>query len=110
MKSMTIFLALMILSIPVCYACSPDACVNVTIDDLYVNKNGPIYLRTSGDESQLDCTLHSNVYIVLDSAANNFDAVYSLLLSAQIADRKVAVRIINGSNPCQVSYVRMLQQ
>lgn len=50
------------------------------------------------------------VYLRLPGTAAKFKEVYSLLLTAQVTGWQVFVRIVEGSNPCMISEVRMSRQ
>ncbi|MFN4290105.1 MAG: hypothetical protein ACK4E7_04410 [Permianibacter sp.] len=87
-------------------ACGGHSCVAEYVDRLYVNSDsGLVYVATSGDEAQLDCSAVSDVYVTLDLAEPGASAIYSSLLSAQVSNKKVQVRIVNGSAGCKVKYI-----
>ncbi|MFA0812149.1 hypothetical protein [Microbulbifer epialgicus] len=91
--------------------CSGHSCVGVYVDRLYVTSHGIVHVGTSGDEKLLDCDAESGVYATLD--LNNYtgaDAIYSTLLSAQLADKKVQVRVAEGTAGCKISYVTLDRQ
>ncbi|WP_020413341.1 hypothetical protein [Microbulbifer variabilis] len=91
--------------------CSGTSCVGVYVDRLYVTSHGIVHVGTNGDEKLLDCDAESGVYATLD--LNNYtgaDAIFSTLLSAQMADKKVQIRITEGSAGCSVQYVTLDRQ
>jgi hypothetical protein len=61
-------------------------------------------MKTSGNEALANCTADSNVYLRLN-ATPGFKEVYATLLAAQLADKKVGIRITEGTAPCRVAYV-----
>lgn len=102
----------MLLAANVTYAaCVTNSCVDVYVTMLYTHSDaGWVYIGTDGDEPLLDCTPVSNKFLTLLTTDANFDAVYSTLLAAQLADKKVGIRILNGSNGCTVTYVTLERQ
>lgn len=92
--------------------CGGNSCSNVYIDRLYVNANSSelVYIGTSGDETQLDCEAHAGVYAILDSNQGNADKIYSTLLAAQLANKKVRIRIDTNTVGCKVSYITIDRQ
>lgn len=85
-------------------ACSTNSCVG-TIQRLYTNSAGLVYIATDGDERALDCESPASVYITLPADDENFDRKYALLLAAALKKQQVGLRIINGSENCALSYV-----
>lgn len=90
--------------------CSSTTCANVYIDKLYANNSGIVYIGTSGDESLLNCAAGSGVYTKLNLSDPGASAIYSTLLSAQLANKKVQVRISEGSVGCSILYVTLERQ
>lgn len=90
--------------------CSASICANVFVDQLYVNANTHLYVQTSGNETLANCVPHAGLFLVLNVNSNNFQEIYALLLAAQLSDKKVSIRISEGSNPCSISYVTMARQ
>jgi len=90
--------------------CSSDVCLSVHIERLYITVNGLIYVGTSGDETQLSCTAVSNVYVSLDTTVGNSDELYSTLLAAQLADKKVSMRMLPASTNCAIHYMTIDRQ
>ncbi|MDR6984476.1 hypothetical protein J2X32_003120 [Rheinheimera pacifica] len=85
--------------------CISYICQNVYVDKLYTNTSGIVYVATSGDETKLDCNAESNVYLTFNLSDPAGDVYYSTLLAAQISDRKVSIRIVNGSQGCKIAYI-----
>jgi len=53
------------------------------------------------------CTPVSGVYFSLDTEMSNSKEIYSALLAAYMADKKILLRIIEGSNDCTIAYVKL---
>ncbi len=85
--------------------CVPHICQDVHVQRLYPNTTGLIYVATTGDETKLDCSPVSGEYLSFNLSEPAGDVFYSTLLAAQIADRKVSIRIANGSDGCNVQYI-----
>jgi len=84
--------------------CEPISCYKEQITTLYISDH--VFLRTSGDESLLNCALQSGVYITLRTEHKHFEAIYAFLLSAYHQREAVTVRIVEGSSGCEVHHVR----
>ncbi len=87
--------------------CTSKWCSDVYVDTLFVRANGDISVATSGTETLLNCTAYQGVYTTLQQSAANSDDIYALLLAAYMADKKVLVRIVEGSSNCEISYARV---
>ena len=85
--------------------CAAFACTNVKIERVYLNASGPIHIATDGDETALNCTAVSDVYVTLNPSAPNADAIYSTLLAAHIAGKRVTIRIEGSSPDCEIRYI-----
>lgn len=86
--------------------CIPQGCYEVYVEELYPEAQGGAWIKTSGNELLANCTPQSNVFLRLN-AGPGFDAIYAALLAAQLSEKKVSLRIAEGSNPCSVSYVTL---
>jgi hypothetical protein len=86
--------------------CSASGCYEVFIDELYPEANGGAWIRTSGNETLANCTPDSGIYLRLN-ATLGFKEIYATLLAAQLSDKRVSLRIAEGSNPCTVAYVTL---
>ena len=93
-------------------------CDDVKLGQLYVDTSGT-YIETSGNETLLNgsaatsCAPDSNIYLWLDRAHANYQAVMSVLLSAKLANATVSIRVARDTragmnNRCSVAYVRFL--
>jgi hypothetical protein len=85
------------------------ACTNTTctgsIQRLYVNDAGMLYISTDGNELNLDCVPPADIYITLPPTDPNFDRKYAMLLTAMSLDQVVVLRINNGSDGCTLNYI-----
>ncbi len=86
--------------------CTTWGCVS-TIESLYVNASGNIFVGTPLDETKANCTASSGVYFTLNTKSANAKEMYSSLLAAYMANNKVQLRIIEGSGNCELSYIRL---
>jgi len=84
--------------------CSSGFCSNEEITTLYVSKD--VYIRTSGDESQLNCNLLEGQYLTLRRDHEKYDAIYAFLLSAYHQREAVTIRVREGTDGCNIAYVR----
>ena len=86
--------------------CASWGCVS-TIESLYTNASGLIYVSTPLDETKANCTVYPGNYFVLNPNAQNKKEIYSSLLAAYMAGRKIQLRVVEGSPNCELSYVRL---
>lgn len=80
------------------------------VEQLYLEANDGLWIQTSGNETLANCTPDSGVYLRLPGTATKFKEAYLLLLTAQVTGVQIFVRIVEGSNPCTISEVRMQRQ
>lgn len=85
--------------------CVPHICQDVYVEKLYSNTNGVIYVATSGDETKLNCNAVSDLYVTFNLSDPSGDAYYSTFLAAQMSDRKVSIRVVTGSEGCNIQYI-----
>ncbi len=85
--------------------CSGHSCTGVSISRLIVEANGDAVISTSGDESKLGCDAGRYGYIRLKTDSKNYQATYSLLLSAHITGSSLWVRTSNAGTTCEVNYI-----
>ncbi|MBN3495879.1 hypothetical protein [Vibrio neptunius] len=108
MKNSILLIVLALTSVP---ALSQDRCESwgciSTIETLYTNSNGDIYIGTPLDEKRANCTPVSGVYFSLNPSAANADEVYSSLLAAYMAGTKIQLRVKEEHPRCELSYVRL---
>lgn len=86
--------------------CTTWGCIS-SISELYVNAEGSIIVGTPLDEKLANCTPVSGVFFTLNPSAGNAKEIYSALLAAYMSDKKVQLRIVEGSDQCELSYVRL---
>jgi hypothetical protein len=86
--------------------CSAGGCYDVYVEELYPEASGGAWIKTSGNEALANCTADSNVYLRLDNTAG-YKEIYATLLAAQLSDKRVNIRIAEGSNPCRIHYVTL---
>jgi hypothetical protein len=86
--------------------CVASGCFEVYVEELYPEAQGGAWIRTSGNEMLANCTADSGIYLRLNATAG-FKEIYATLLAAQLSDRKVSIRINEGTAPCSVSYVTL---
>jgi hypothetical protein len=85
--------------------CAGGFCADVYVEQLYTYPgNSHFWLRTTGTETLLNCTPDSGVFLQVPASSKE---LFALLLAAQMADKVVLVRIVEGSNPCAVSWVSL---
>lgn len=89
--------------------CVPTNCTGY-LDQVYMEANGNLYVQTSGNETLANCTPASGVYLFLSGSASNFKEIYAMLLSAQAMGWQVTLRILDGSNPCAISWASVNRQ
>lgn len=100
----------MVVSLPLATAafaeCSAAGCYEVLIEELYPTAEGGVWIKTTGDETLANCTANSNVFLRLNATAGYKD-IYATLLAAMLAEKRVSLRVVEGSNPCTVAYVTL---
>jgi len=84
--------------------CVATGCFDVKITKLYMTAGGTLYVGTSGNEASLNCTLDGD-YMSLKEGDVGKNAMYSLLLTAKTTNKKVNIRIQEGTADCRVLYV-----
>lgn len=87
--------------------CNEDNCRSVFVERLFLRESGSIYVDTSGIEANLNCEAIDSRYVELPVNHGNRDSIYSMLLSAQLAEREVWLNLKPGGstgNRCIVRY------
>lgn len=102
-----LFFATMLMSTSVWAACGGIRCEQVYVDRLYPSTSGSIYIGTSGDEKNLACSPNGGVYLTLSPTDPNADHIYSTLLAAQLAGKKVHIRVSENSTGCGIVYMTL---
>lgn len=81
-------------------SCSGQTCV-ARITRIYLNSH--VRVQTSGDMSALSCGADS--YLRLPSDHPLFREIYTLLLTAANSNKPVRIRVVQGSDPCDIQWV-----
>ena len=98
------------LSFNVFAACTTTNCSGIgkeVLLSIYPNASGNVYLQVGEGREKLDCNLVEGHFMVLKPSHILFDEIYSTILTGLASQKKLIVRIKNGSPICEVSYVRM---
>ncbi len=88
--------------------CSGVSCTDVYVEELYIRQSGKNLVKTTGDETKLSCNPDSGVYLEVPETSNKNDMM-SVLLAAQMADKKVRFRILENSN-CEILYLTLKRE
>lgn len=86
--------------------CEKWGCIG-KITDIYTNADGVIYIGSEHDEKKANCKPISDVYFTLNPKSENAKEIYSSILSSYMSDKKIQLRIKEGSNQCELEYVRL---
>lgn len=100
--------ALLALSIAALVPTSANAATNAVtgfVTQLQTGLSPGIYIAMDQDFSQLDCVLVSGRYVTLPPSHAQFKEIYATLLAGMLMNRKVAIRIQEGSAGCSVIYM-----
>jgi hypothetical protein len=91
-------------------ACSATACdgkANDIVVDVYPSSSGNILVELSApDRSNLNCTPFQGSFATLEPSHVRFKEVYATILFAMAMNKRLIVRIGEGSSNCSISYVR----
>ena len=74
------------------------------IYNLTLTVTGTLYIETTADETLANCSPTWGKAFVMTTADAGFDGIYSTLLTAQAAEKKIKIVIIE-SGVCPVSYI-----
>ena len=89
--------------------CTAAGCANVDVTRVLASQNGNILIGTSGDENSLNCTAPGGgKFMTLKNDAVAKNTIYSALLSAFVAKKKVQINIIPGSAVCEIAFINLL--
>lgn len=69
--------------------CFADRCENVIVNQINILENGTVGIETSGTEAGLGCDLLRGKYIYLTKSSNNYDQLYSLLVSSHMSENLI---------------------
>ena len=82
-----------------------NRCLDVKIQQLYVQKSGLTFVATSGQEQGMTCRAIGNGYIALNLDEAYAREQYALLLAAHMAGQKVTIRMASNESDCYVGYI-----
>lgn len=85
--------------------CSGNFC-DVKIESFYISSTW-VAINTDGTESNLNCTPFEGKSIRLHQSHTNYNTIYATLLSIKLADKRVKIRIHEGSTDCSLFYIVM---
>jgi len=89
--------------------CQAGGCLNVNVTEIYMNTLAAgFHVQTSGNETLANCTPISGILLTVPETFPHFKEIYSLLLSAQLSGKAVTIMINQGSDPCTISYAKLL--
>jgi hypothetical protein len=87
--------------------CQLNNCIG-KISLIYVHTNTNVYVKVNQDMTGItSCVLDSNG-LILPKNHTMQQEIYSLLLSAKLADADVKIRAVDGSDKCSIAYVQLL--
>ena len=89
-------------------ACTGTSCTNVSVERIYPTESNYVQIRTSGTETNLDCTPSgsSNDYIRLYTTHANFSILYALLLAGfENASTDMNFKLESGTGTCVIRYI-----
>jgi hypothetical protein len=66
-----------------------------------------LYVQTDGDEILANCVPDSGTYFFLSGNATKFSEIYELMLLSFNEGRTLNIRIVEGSNPCEIAWVAL---
>ncbi|AOT11046.1 hypothetical protein [Pseudoalteromonas luteoviolacea] len=86
--------------------CSSIGCTD-TIETLFVNEGGQIYVGTPGNEKLANCSPVEGNYFSIATSSSNRQELYSLLLLAYSSKERVQLRVKEGTSGCTIAYARI---
>ncbi len=86
--------------------CKSWGCVS-TVSEITTNRNGYIFVATPLDENLANCTPYAGQYFSINPDYKNAREMYSSLLSAYMSSKRIQLRVVEGSQNCELSYVRL---
>ena len=86
--------------------CKSWGCIS-TLSEVYVTALSDIRIATPLDETLANCAPVSDKYFTIKQGAPNYEAMYSTVLAAYMADKKIQLRVKEGSSDCELSYIRL---
>ncbi|WP_444956781.1 hypothetical protein [Microbulbifer sp. ZKSA002] len=109
MKKLPIFLLLFLFSnFALAGSCGANTCSgNITV--LYPQgDSSDIYIELDADMSSLNCTLVGGRYITLTKGNGLHSEIYSMLLSASIAQKSLKFRVEENTSNCELIYTQLI--
>lgn len=85
--------------------CNNYTCEDVKITVMVTIGDGNVLIRTNGNQSSLDCTQESGVYMTLLASSARFKEMYANVLAFQLAGQPMSFRVNIGSAGCTLAYV-----
>ena len=82
--------------------CASWGCTS-TIETLYTNADGRIYIGTPLDENLANCTTVIDKYFTINPSSGNAKEMYSSILAAYMSDKKVQLRVKEGHPSCELA-------
>ncbi len=112
MKKIITFILIYTFGISAYAACASNSCSDEYVEMLYVRSgNNIVNVDTTGIEASLpNCTPASGKYLQLDLDDVAGREIYSTLLAAQMANKKVHFRLITNYSPCTIAYITLSRQ
>ena len=88
-----------------------DTIEDANIENVFINNDG-VYLSVNKYVFKPGCNMIDNKYIALyPSQSPFFKEIYSLLLSAHFANKKVTIKLVaDSNNECTVEWIQMDRQ
>jgi len=86
--------------------CKSWGCVS-TVSEITTKRNGYIFVATPLDENLANCAPYAGKYFSINPDFKNSREMYSSLLSAYMSSKKIQLRVVEGSQNCELSYVRL---
>ena len=104
-KQVIVLSSLLLFSAHAISECSGIACADVKVLNMQVDIDGTVWIQTTGDETKLNCTPNSGVYLKLNGNTSGGKNIYSGLLAYKMAEKNLVFRIVENTNPCELSYI-----
>lgn len=110
-KKIGLILIFLFASVNIYASCTANGCTADQTDPIkmiYLTSisDGQVYIEAPSGKENLDCTLTEGRFMVLYSSHPLFKETYSTMLAAVLANKKLFIRIKNGSAKCEVAYVQ----
>jgi hypothetical protein len=105
-RSLVVALGLFLIAGVASAECVASGCFNVYVEEIYPEATGGAWIQTSGNETLANCSADSGVYLRLDATVG-YKEIYATLLAAQLTDKKVSIRVNEGSTSCTIAYVTL---